>query len=302
MTIKSGIFNSVNGDRKYKADDFASYFATFISNGVFPNPSTGFQVVTNGDMTVSLKAGKAWIKGYYITNDADFTLTIGVADGVLNRIDRIVLRLDYLNRMITPLVKKGSFASSPVAPQLQRDADAYELALADIYISKGSISILQANITDLRLNKDLCGMVHSTVDQVDTTTIFNQYQSWFNNMKTGKEADFDQWFQSIRDILDTNAAGNLQNQIDDLAQTDTEMREYSMYKSGKDPDGIFTTVELKRANGTLYLKSVLSSGIAPLYTTRTATWYENDGTTIYRQKVYSRTYDGSGTLVSEVLV
>nr|DAQ05226.1 MAG TPA: hypothetical protein [Caudoviricetes sp.] len=32
---KSSFFNSVSGDRKYKAEDWASYFASFIGNGVY---------------------------------------------------------------------------------------------------------------------------------------------------------------------------------------------------------------------------------------------------------------------------
>lgn len=243
MPLKSGIFNSVNGDRRYKAEDFARYFATFIANGVFPNPSTGFQVVEGGDMTVNLKAGQAWINGYYITNDADYNLTIEVADGVLNRVDRVVLQLNYLNREITPLVKKGTFASSPVAPALQRDADAYEIALADVYIGAGVLSVTQANITDTRLDSDLCGIVHGTVEQVDTTTIFNQYQSWYETFTTNKEteidswqtgqeqefdtwqaqeqADFDAWFQTIQDTLSGDTAGNLQAQIGTLTNLQT---------------------------------------------------------------------------------
>ncbi|MGG3798993.1 hypothetical protein [Metabacillus fastidiosus] len=248
MTIKSGIFNSVNGDRRYKAEDFAAYFATFIGNGVFPNPSTGFQVIANSNMTVNLRAGKAWIYGYYIVNDDEYNLNIDKADGVLNRIDRVVLQLNYFNRSIMPVIKKGTYATVPVAPALKRDADAYELALADIYVGKGALVITQANITDLRLNTSLCGIVQGVVNQVDTTTIFNQYQSWFDqysNLKASEfntwteeqktsfalwreleevtfsnwsiqqKAGFEAWFATIRGILDTNAAGNLQLQIDD---------------------------------------------------------------------------------------
>ena len=47
---KSSFFNSVSGDRKYKAEDWASYFASFIGNGVFPVPSTGLQVVAGNGM------------------------------------------------------------------------------------------------------------------------------------------------------------------------------------------------------------------------------------------------------------
>ena len=55
MAEKSGFFNSVNGDRRYKADFFAEYFASFIGNGIFPNPSTGIQVISNANMSVTLK-------------------------------------------------------------------------------------------------------------------------------------------------------------------------------------------------------------------------------------------------------
>ena len=98
MAITSGFFKSVNGDRRYKADFFAEYFASFIANGVFPNQSTGMQVIANGNMTVSIRSGKAWIKGYYVNNDADYLLSLCVADGVLKRIDPIVLRLDFSSR------------------------------------------------------------------------------------------------------------------------------------------------------------------------------------------------------------
>ncbi|MDQ0268868.1 hypothetical protein [Cytobacillus purgationiresistens] len=224
MTLRSGFFNSVNGDRIYKAESFAEYFSTFISNGVFPKPSTGLQVIANDDMSVSLRAGKGWIKGYYFFNDADYNLVVDVADGVLKRIDRIVLRLDFSNRMIVPLVKKGSLASSPVAPSLQRDADAYELGIADVLINNGTTRVWQANITDTRLNTSLCGIVHGLVNQVDTTTIFNQYLNWFEEIKTSNSADLEafkaaeeqeflEWFNSLQIILEGEVATNLANKI-----------------------------------------------------------------------------------------
>ncbi len=247
MAIRSGFFNSVNGDRKYDASRFAEYFASFIGNGVFPNPSDGLQVMANDDMTVTVKAGKCWINGYIMINDDDYILEIEPADGVLNRIDRVVARYDVVDREIRLEVKKGTFASNPVAPNLQRDADAYELALADVYIAAGAVSITQANITDLRLNSELCGIVHGTVEQVDTTTLFAQYQAWYQqttgqaetdieaikqqfqddinqflqnwhdwfiNITGEKEEEFDTWFDGIKEILNESTAGNLLNLIE----------------------------------------------------------------------------------------
>ena len=134
---KSSFFNSVSGDRKYKAEDWASYFASFIGNGVFPVPSTGLQVVAGNGMQVTVKAGKAWINGYFYDNTSDLSLTLATADGVLNRIDRVVVRWDLTNRLISVKVKSSSPSASPSAPNIERDADIYELALADIYVGAG---------------------------------------------------------------------------------------------------------------------------------------------------------------------
>ncbi|APF25835.1 hypothetical protein NPD5_288 [Clostridium sporogenes] len=210
---KSFVFNSVNGDRRYKAEDFREYFASFIGNGVFPNPSTNLQVIANSNMTITIKQGKAWLNGAIYINTDDYILNIDVADGVLNRIDRVVLRMDTAERKIYSYVKKGQFASSPVAPTLQRDADAYELALADVAVNKGAISITQANITDLRLDKNLCGIVHGTVDQIDVTTLFNQYSTRFKIKSEKFEKEFEDWLKTLKDVLGEDTAGNLLNLI-----------------------------------------------------------------------------------------
>ncbi|MFJ8102786.1 hypothetical protein [Lysinibacillus sp. NPDC096212] len=247
--IKFGMMNSINGDRRYKAEDFAQYFATFIGNGIFVKPSDCLQVmaVTNA-MKVIIRPGKAWINGYYLINDDDYSLSLAVGDTSLNRIDRIVIRLDFLQRKMSVEVKKGTLSASPVAPTLKRDADAYELALADIYIAKGALTITQASITDTRLNNSLCGYMHAVINQVDTTTIFNQYQSWFNSYSVTKANEFSKWqtdvttaleawidaqekdfiawrraeealflawFETIKGKLSEDAAGNLFNMIDD---------------------------------------------------------------------------------------
>lgn len=201
--IRFGMFNSINGDRKYKAEDFAQYFATFIGNGIFVKPSDCLQIFANGDsMSVTVRAGKAWVNGYYLINDDNYTLPLSVGDTTLNRIDRIVIRLDFVQRKMSVEVKKGTLSASPVAPTLKRDADAYELALADVYIAKGALTINQAAVTDTRLNNNLCGLMHGVVNQVDTTTIFNQYQQWFNDYSVTKAAEFLAWQTDVTTALE----------------------------------------------------------------------------------------------------
>lgn len=210
---KSSFFNSVNGDRRYKATEFAEYFSSFIGNGVFPNPSNNLQIIANNNMTVTLKAGRGWINGYFYINTNDLVLNIDPADGVLNRIDRIILRLDFAKREIRTIVKKGDLATNAVAKQIQRDADAFELALADITVNKGTISITQSIIIDLRLNKELCGIVKGTIDEIDTTSLYNQYNSKFDGKIIDLEKEFKTWFKTMESQLDGNIALNLTSKI-----------------------------------------------------------------------------------------
>lgn len=250
---KSSFFNSVSGDRKYKAEDWASYFASFIGNGVFPLPSTGLQVVAGNGMQVTVKAGKAWINGYFYNNTSDLSLTLATADGVLNRIDRVVVRWDLTNRLISVKVKSSSPSASPTAPNIERDADIYELALADIYIGAGVTAITGSKITDKRLDTSVCGVVAAVVDQIDTEGFNAQLEAWFAeyqsqseeeynylvsymnslklqgnaqydaleqyfaDFKAEAQTDFDTWFEGLQDILDENTAGNLLNMITALS-------------------------------------------------------------------------------------
>ena len=155
MAEKSSFFTSLNGDRKYKSSDFAEYFSTFIGNGVFPNPSTNLLVTSNGDMTINLSPGFAWINGYMYHNTDNLTLTVEHTDSALKRIDRVVLKCDFINREIKAYVKKGSFASNPVAPDLERGVNAYELSISDIFFLSSSLMFAFNNSNESINSKSL---------------------------------------------------------------------------------------------------------------------------------------------------
>ena len=221
-------FDSVDSDRVYRSKDFREYFAQFIGNGVFYNVSTSLKVQAYDAMEIQVYAGSAWIDGAgYILDDA-LTLRVDNADGTLDRIDRVVLRCDYVARLIQVDILKGTPSAQPVAPSLTRNAERYELGLADVRVNHGSATVSQSAITDLRLNKNLCGIVTGLIDQVDTTEIFEQLEAYqrefearyiadFNNWSAQERTAFDNWFATIRDILDSSTAGKLQNEIDALS-------------------------------------------------------------------------------------
>ena len=250
MAEKYFPFRSVSGDRKYSAEDWAAYFALFIGNGVFYSSADKLKVAEYDGMKVKVQKGAGFIAGRMYLLEEETIITLDTADGVLNRIDRIVLRCDYANRNITVAVKKGSYSASPTAPALTRDANVHELALADVYVAAGVITITTANITDQRLNTALCGIVTGLVEQADTQEIFDEFYaylqefkqvtqinieqwtteqkqayttwyteqqkafaSWYNSHTTAWEQEFNTWFDEVQGMLEGDVAANLTNKV-----------------------------------------------------------------------------------------
>jgi hypothetical protein len=163
---KSGFFNSTDGDRIYDAADFAAYFGSLVSNGVFYMTATNLQVSPSIGLAVNVAAGSAWINGYRYENTDDLNLPLTTANGSNPRIDRIVVRLSQISRSVQIAVVDGTPAATPVAPALTRTSDVYELCLADVFVPTAATSIVSNNIMDTRLNTSLCGLVNSLVSAV----------------------------------------------------------------------------------------------------------------------------------------
>jgi len=226
MSIKSGFFNAnvtiENNvpvyDRAGTAEEFAHYFSCFVSNGVFMDSSDRFQVLADTGMNLIVKQGTAWINGYYAWAQVDQNITLSASSTSNPRIDRVILRLNLTRagREITLEVLEGTPSANPVAPTLTRNTEFWEIALADIEIAANTSSISQASINDRRLDTDLCGIVTSIIDQVDTTTLYAQIQADLADFKTVNEASFRAWVESIHDILDSETAGHLLELIQEI--------------------------------------------------------------------------------------
>ena len=191
MAIESYFFNAwLDGgvyDRTYSAEDFTSYLNLLVSNGVFINPSNQLKVRSNNGMSVIVNAGSGWVNGHKMTNTSDYIVDIKPSDVLLGRIDRIIFYLDMGARNMGIEVLQGVASSSPVAPNLTRNEDRYEMSLALISVGKQTTTITESMITDTRYDKNVCGVVKGLIEEIDTTDIFAQYNStfysWFNNVK-----------------------------------------------------------------------------------------------------------------------
>lgn len=226
MAEKYSFFDSVDKDRAYYAADWALHLSKYFSNGIFDN---GLQVIVSEGMNIIVSSGDANINGYRYTNDSEKSITIANADGVLNRIDNIVVRLDIPNRQITTEIVTGDFAESAVAPNLTRGTSIYDLRIAKISVPAGTTEITEDLITDCRFDDDDCGNVICAVENPDFTSILKQYEAIWNSLIETETEDFEKWFEEktsdfatwfdeIKNQLSDDVAGNLQLQIDDAME------------------------------------------------------------------------------------
>lgn len=200
MSIKSYPFDNV----EYLAEDAQLFHAT-RTNGVFSGD--GHYAVTAGTgMQVTISTGIAWMKlsefgGAVAGHTETSTLDISTAPTTLPRIDRIVIRHDYVLNTTLLAVKAGTPASSPVAPAIIRDESMFEMAIADVRVNAGVLSIINGNIIDQRLNESVCGIMRDGVTGIPTQTLYNSWNSWFNSLVSNSESkanEFLAWMELFK--------------------------------------------------------------------------------------------------------
>lgn len=250
MAQECGFFNAqLEGeefDRVYLAEQFAAYFAAFIGNGIYGHSMQKLQVLCQDvpNMSIKVLSGEAYINGWWYRNTDTYDISVPVADGVLSRIDVVVVRWGNAERDMWLQLITGTPSSNPVKPAIRRDADYFDLQLAVISVPAGAIRITQTQIQDTRLNNTVCGLVTGVVDQIDTTNLYNQFESYFQDFKDHYEADYATWTaQQKQAYLDYVAATKLaydnwvSNRQNAYTQwTAEKMLEYAQFVSTSEKD------------------------------------------------------------------
>lgn len=212
MAETSGFFeaelNEETGqwDREYFAHQFASYFKLFFGNGVFGSPTNQLKVLAGDGLKVIIKAGWAFIEGYWYFNEADLELTIDPNTTAFDRQDSIMCRLDMASKKITSVALAG-------VTDVVRDGNYYDLKLASVIVGVAGTSISNANIVDTRTDQTVCGLVTGVMKVQPTADLFAQFTAQFNL-----------WFETIKGQLSGDVAGNLQNQIGSLPDLKTSVK------------------------------------------------------------------------------
>lgn len=208
MAVTYGFFNSVNGDRKYNADQMSSYFDGLVIDGVYEKIGDALIVKAGTGMQVSIGKGRAVIRSKWFDNDASYIINLNPAHATLNRYTAICLRLNLEERKIDFYMKDSADATTPVKPAMEDSQTVKELCLAYIYVKRRVTEITQADITDTRANTQICGWVTGLIRQVDTSQLFLQWQDAYekniaemDEWKKKQQDSFDEWFRTLTDQL-----------------------------------------------------------------------------------------------------
>lgn len=159
----SGVFGA-NGNAAVSALETPGMAVT-VSDGV------GWMSNVNGD-------GVVWWNDSEAVNTSKLQLGIDAADGVLNRIDRIIVEWKTTNYVDLPEIKvlKGATSSKAKAPALTNNSTVRQISLARIAVNAGVTAITASMITDERLNTSVCGLVTDRVS-IDTSMMHSQFDS-----------------------------------------------------------------------------------------------------------------------------
>lgn len=188
-----------NNRDEYVGAEYAMRWLHGRTSGVFAaNNNAAVSAVQNA-MAVTVSDGIGWISdsdanGVVWWNDAEKTngakmqLTIDAADGVLNRIDRVIVEWKTTDYADLPEIKilKGTPASAAAAPSLTNNTTQRQISLAQILVAAGTTSITASMITDERLNPDVCGLVTDTLS-IDTSVINAQFTELLDQLRAAIE-------------------------------------------------------------------------------------------------------------------
>lgn len=182
------------------------------TSGVFGAEGNLAMTVVQDSMSIQISDGVGWLSnangdGIVFWNDSEqtngskLTLTHDVADGVLDRIDRIVVTWETTNYVALPTISilKGTASSTPVPPALTNNNIQRQISLAKVHIPAGTVSLLASMVTDERLDPSVCGIVTETV-KIDTSAMYDRVNKALQDVDNQSKAVLDAIQKELADL------------------------------------------------------------------------------------------------------
>lgn len=194
MSVSSGFFNSLNGDRKYNAAQMSAIFDGLIIDGVFASIGTAFAVKAAGGLTVNVGIGKAWFDHTWTVNDSILPMTAPEAEVLLDRIDAVVLEVNGTESVRENTIKfvKGNPSSAPSRPTLTNEGNVHQYPLCYIYRKYGTAIINQADITPM-VGTESTPFVTGILQTIGLDELLGKWQDELDRFTDARSQEVDDW-------------------------------------------------------------------------------------------------------------
>lgn len=183
------------------------------TSGVFgAGNNASVQALSTPGMAVEVSDGTGWMANsgsngvvWWIDNESvdgtKLQLAVDAADGVLNRIDRVIVEWKTTNYVDYPEVKilKGAKSGKAAAPALTNNSTIRQISLARISIAAGTTAITASMITDERLDASVCGLVTEKVS-IDTSTMQSQFSTLLQETQAQATSVLDSINRELADL------------------------------------------------------------------------------------------------------
>lgn len=216
--VRSGFWDAVDSDRVYTAEDMNKPYSRVVADGVFAandgSASSDLQVVATGiNMNLTVLRGQAIVGAKWFELASPILITVPANPALYGRIDSVIMQIDRREsgRAGAIVYRTGTAAQTPAAPAINETEGVLEYRIANVRVAPSAFHITQTDVTDLRGSAD-CPWVTSLIQQVDTSTLWLQFQDAYARQYDRYAADYrdyiaqqraawDAWLETLTDEL-----------------------------------------------------------------------------------------------------
>lgn len=199
----------INDSESHSAIEFAGYFRKMVGDGVFAESGTSLMAFTvQENETVHVHPGTAYVGGVMVENTTELTLTPDTSAST--RVDRVVVHVDQSTPTVDIRILKGTEGTS-TPPSLMSGTLVKEICLAEYTMTANG----PMNLRDTRGDDELCGYVRNILGEIDTTGLFDSWQTAFETVyeealaQVANIQDYvDETLQTLQNDKDANAIIN----------------------------------------------------------------------------------------------
>lgn len=189
MTQRYGFFDSVDGDRRYSAEDMGRMFDGIIRDGIFANYMEAFKVSPHTGLSVKIAPGRCWFNHRWFECDETIYLGLAAAHTTYARIDAVAIEVneDTSARSVRLRIITGSPSSAPAVPTGIHQDGLNQYIIATVQVKANATAIDATNIVDNR-GGTACPWVTAPDVSIDLTAVLTDIRAKWNS-----------WFDTIQD-------------------------------------------------------------------------------------------------------